>query len=186
MPQLRRHRPHRARRRRRLIARALRALVSGTLASVASALAGLACSRVENRHAARSMNAVAHIYDGGAPRSSDGGRGRNAWLGFGIHTVASLWWALVNERLRNPPASAALGYLVDYHVVPKRLRPGFEAHLSATSMVIVYASLAAGFALADWLNRRFHDHEKKDGDERDERGPAEGRPNLVVSPEARR
>jgi hypothetical protein len=58
--------------------------VSGTLASVTSALAALACSRLENRHGARSMNAVAHIYDGGAPPARDGSGGRNAWLGFGI------------------------------------------------------------------------------------------------------
>jgi hypothetical protein len=182
MPQLRRHRPHRTRRGRRLIAR--RILVSGTLASAVSALAAIVCSRVENRHAARSMSAVAHIYDGGKPPSRDGRAGRNAWVGFGIHTLASVWWALVQEGLRRPAVVAGLAYLVDYHVVPRRLRPGFEAHLSAKSMVLVYGALAAGYALGNALNRRLDHHEEEDGNEGDERGPAEPRPGGVITPEA--
>ena len=160
--------------------------MSGTLASVTSALAALACSRLENRHGARPMNAVAHIYDGGAPPARDGSGGRNAWLGFGIHTVASLWWAMVHEKVQRPATVAALAYLVDYHVVPERLRPGFEAHLSAKSMLAVYAALAAGFALAAQLNRRLDHHQEENRDEGDERRPAQRRPHPVVAPEARR
>jgi hypothetical protein len=39
-------------------------------------------------------------------------------------------------------ATATLAYAVDYHVVPKRLTPGFEAHLSGRSMFYVYAAFA--------------------------------------------
>jgi hypothetical protein len=46
------------------------------------------CSRIENRHARRSMNAVAHIYDGGTPRGRNRG-GRNTAVGFAVHTAAS-------------------------------------------------------------------------------------------------
>src|SRR4051812_49658032 len=42
-----------------------RVLSSGIAASLASAAAGVLCSRFENRHGARALNAVAHIYDGG-------------------------------------------------------------------------------------------------------------------------
>jgi hypothetical protein len=45
-------------------------------------------------------------------------------------------------------ATTALAYAVDYHVVPKRLTPGFDAHLSDRSMFYVYAALATGFAVA--------------------------------------
>jgi hypothetical protein len=138
------------------------------------------------------MNAVAHIYDGGPPPATDRG-GRNTVLGFTIHTAASLWWALFFEALprkfRSGPASsavAAIAYIVDYHVVHRRLRPGFEAHLSPPSLFCVYAALAAGFAAAARLNRRLDHHEEENHDEREERRPAERRPQRVVAPEALR
>jgi len=104
------------------------------------------------------MNAVAHVYDGGTPQAHDGTNGRNTLLGFGIHTAASLWWAAIFElalttpaRPRRMPAAAALAaiaYGVDYYVVSKRFRPGFEACLSRRAMFAVYAAFAAGFALS--------------------------------------
>jgi hypothetical protein len=113
---------------------------------------------VENGHAARPLNAIVHIYDGGQPPASDGRHKRNTVLGFGIHAAASIWWAafyeLVLQKQRRPrrlatgAALAAFAYVVDYYVVPKRFQPGFEAHLSPRAMFAVYAALAAGFALS--------------------------------------
>jgi hypothetical protein len=166
-----------------------RVFLAGTLASAASALAAALCSRVENRHAARPVNAVAHIYDGGAPPARDGG-GRNTLVGLGIHTVASVWWALFFESLprrlrdrRGALAVAGLAYVVDYHVVHRRFSPGFEKHLSGPSLVAIYAALAGGFAIAGQLNRRLDHHEKENGDERDKRRPAKRGPHPVVAPE---
>jgi hypothetical protein len=163
-----------------------RIVLFGTLASVASALAAAACSRVENRHAARPINAVAHIYDGGRPPRGEGPGGRNIALGFGIHTLASVWWALFYDKLRRPAAVAALAYVVDYHVVHRRFRPGFEAHLSAASLFAVYAALAGGFALGSRLERWLDHHEEENAHKGDERRPAERRPPRVVAPEERR
>lgn len=169
-----------------------RVLLSGTAASVASALAAALCSRLENRDGARPVNAIAHIYDGGRPPARDGRRGRNTAVGFAIHTVASGWWALFYEALdrrrRNLAGAAgvaAAAYLVDYHVVGERFRPGFEQHLGGPSLLAVYAALAAGFALASALERRLDHHQVEDGDERDKRRPAERRPDRVIAPEAR-
>ena len=102
------------------------------------------------------MNAIAHVYDGGAPPAHDGPNGRNTLLGLGIHTAASIWWAALFElalaarprppRLPAAAALAAIAYVVDYYVVGKRLRPGFEAYLSPRAMFAVYAAFAAGFA----------------------------------------
>lgn len=50
-------------------------------------------------------------------------------------------------------ATAAIAYAIDYHAVPERLTPGFDAHLSKRSLFYVYAGLAAGLALAA-LSRR--------------------------------
>jgi hypothetical protein len=135
------------------------------------------------------MNAVAHIYDGGRPPARDRG-GRNTAVGLVIHTAASVWWALFYESLprkhRNATGAAlisALAYFVDYHVVHRRFRPGFEAHLSAPSLFAVYAALAAGYATAARLERGLDDHQEKDRDERDERRPAKRGPHAVVAPE---
>ena len=170
-----------------------RILVSGSVASIASALAAALCSRAENRHAARPINAIAHIYDGGRPPAADGRARRNTALGFGIHTAASLWWALFFEALprrwRNEAGAAAvsaMAYFVDYHVVHRRFRPGFERHLSPASRASIYLALAAGFAAAGRLDRRLDDHEVEDGDEGHKRRNTQRRPGRVKAPEALR
>jgi hypothetical protein len=143
-----------------------RVLLTGLAGSLASAATALVCSRIENGHAARPLNAVTHIFDGGPPPAHDGPGGRNTALGFAIHTGASIWWALFYEGLfgawarrqpRNAVAAAALvaasAYVVDYFVVPRRFRPGFESYLSGGSMLALYAALAGGFAAAARLTR---------------------------------
>lgn len=164
MPELRRDREDRPRHRRRLIRRAAG---TGAVASVASAAAALVCSHLENGHAARPMNAVTHIVDGGEPPAHDGCNRRNTALGFAIHTAASVWWAAFYEGLfgraaRRSPARAlgagaliaGAAYLVDYRVVGRRFQPGFERYLSGRSMLAVYAALAVGFAAASMLRSR--------------------------------
>jgi len=144
-----------------------RIALSGAAASVASAAAALACSHLETGHAARPMNAVTHILDGGEPPRDNGHMGRNTAIGFTIHTAASMWWALFYEGLlgrhaRRTPAHAvldgaalaAVAYAVDYFVVSERFRPGFERYLSGRSLFCVYAALAAGFAVATIRWRR--------------------------------
>lgn len=140
-----------------------RVVAAGVCGAIASALAAVVASRVENRHAARPMNAIAHIYDGGTPPAHDGPNGRNTALGFAIHSAASVWWAvfyeaaLAPQRRRRPAATAAAiaaaAYVVDYFVVSKRFRPGFEHYLSPRAMLAVYAALAAGFAWSGGYRR---------------------------------
>ncbi|WP_310005272.1 hypothetical protein [Caballeronia sp. LZ043] len=50
-------------------------------------------------------------------------------------------------------ATALIAYVVDYHVVPKRFTPGFEAHVSTRSLAMAYVALAAGFAIAALARR---------------------------------
>lgn len=86
--------------------------------------------------------------------------------GLTIHQASAIFWGVLFEGLldrwqchvnRRPriaevaaaaATTAAVAYAVDYHAVPSRLTPGFEAHLSKRSMFYVYAALAAGFAAA--------------------------------------
>ena len=77
-------------------------------------------------------------------------------------------WALFYERWlaehRNPSPSTivtraalmtAIAAFVDYQVTPKRLTPGFEAHLNRPSMVGVFAAIGVGLATGAFLNRRY-------------------------------
>lgn len=127
----------------------------------------MGCSRRENRHAARPLNAITHIYDGGAPSARDGRLRRNTAAGLALHTCASVWWAPFYEgffgrqarrsaahAVGGASAVAALAYLVDYFVVGRRFRPGFESFLSPRSLFAVYAALAAGFAAASITARK--------------------------------
>jgi hypothetical protein len=119
------------------------------------------------------MNAVAHIYDGGAPLAHDGNGRRNTLLGCAIHTAASVWWAafyelaLAAQPRRKPLLTAgalsAIAYVVDYYVVARRFRPGFEAFLSPRGLFAVYAALAAGYAFSA------RDHRTRVGDRQHQR-----------------
>ena len=88
---------------------------------------------------------------------------RHTLLGYAIHHASSVFWAVTHEtaidRYRARPSQvapvvAATAMAVDYRVVPKRLRPGFERHLSRGGLVVVYAAFATGLALGSRLARR--------------------------------
>ena len=113
----------------------------------------------------------------------------------GLHTAAAIWWALFYEgifgrtarrsaagALGGGAAIAALAYVVDYHVVHRRFRPGFETYLSPAGMVATYAALGIGYAATAALSG-LGDHEVEDGDEGTKRRPAEREPDAVVAPE---
>ncbi len=85
-------------------------------------------------------------------------------MGYAIHHASSYFWAVFHEYWRearprtSPAASAAtitaVAYVVDYHVVPRRLTPGFERHLSGRAMFATYAAFGAGLLLVAALRRR--------------------------------
>jgi hypothetical protein len=141
------------------------------------------------------MNAVSHIYDGGSVPAHDGPGHRNTLVGSALHAGASVWWAAFYEglsgRARTPAKAvggaafvAAAAYVVDYHVVGKRFRPGFEKHLSPAGMFAVYAALAAGLAMP--ALRRLRHHQPENREERAEGRPAQRDPDRAVAAEARR
>src|SRR5918994_4229450 len=103
-----------------------RTLATGMAGSLASIAAAALCSRLENRHAARAVNAVSHIYHGGPPPADEGPSGRNTAIGLSLHTGASIWWGAFHEAFCGPlekrtpqrtlaagAATAALAYVVD-------------------------------------------------------------------------
>lgn len=170
-------------------------LLSGLAGGIASHVAVAALSRLETGRADLGMHPVSHIAWGDAPESHQGHTAHNWAIGAALHHGACFFWAtffegLFGKRAERSTAAALTGgatiaaaaYVTDYHVVPPRFKPGFEAHLSNRSLFLVYASLALGLAAGARL-RGLYRHQIKDRDERDERRNAECGPDAVVTPE---
>ena len=138
-----------------------RAAISGTVASVLSTLT-LAALGTREGSALGPINAVSHWYWGPRAEHKDGATVKYTLPGYLTHHGASIFWAVVFERLfghraRRDAATAlatgatvaTLAAAVDYTITPKRLTPGFEKRLSVPSLVVVYAAFGVGLALTE-------------------------------------
>jgi hypothetical protein len=144
-----------------------RALVSGLTAGTLSMWTLAQRGRSEGQSAARMLNAPSHWLFGDRALAEHAPSWRYTGTGTLIHESSAVMWALLFERLvsrrdRAPSlasiaASAAVvtgvAAVVDLKLVPERLTPGFEHHLSGRGLLLVYASVAAGLALSGWLMR---------------------------------
>ncbi len=145
------------------------AVRSGSLASVLSTVAVSVCSRLRVGSAAAGTNAASQWVWYPRARFQHAPSRRYTTVGYLIHHASSLFWAAGYEamhpgratqggRVARAAGIAALAYLVDYHVVPRRLSPGFEHKVGPAGMVTVYAAFAAGLwastLLADRAPRR--------------------------------
>jgi hypothetical protein len=135
------------------------AIASGLTATMTSTGALAAAALAEGKGPAQPLNATSHIVYG-----NDAAHYRDAdidhtIIGLGTHAAATVFWAaafetsLVLRPARTPAALvgragsiALMAALVDYTVTPKRFTPGWELVLSKTSIAVVYAAMAAGFA----------------------------------------
>lgn len=140
----------------------LRALCSGSVASVLSTVAVSISSRRHCGATAAGTNAASQwIW---YPRARHVARPSPMYTlsGYAIHHASSLLWGGVYETARPRQAAlpgrvaraagvAALGYVVDYHVVPRRLSPGFEHRIGAAGMCAAYTAFALGLLLATRL-----------------------------------
>jgi hypothetical protein len=143
-----------------------RAAVSGTAAGCAAAVTAACRAAGDGSTPYAPINAVAHCLWPRRAFSETGPSARFTLTGLAIHQPSAVFWGILYEAwmarrhsgdrpradataaIACAGATAALAYTVDYHVVPKRLTPGFEAHLSRRSMFWVYAAMGAGFAAA--------------------------------------
>ena len=137
------------------------AVVSGSAASLASAAALMACSAIHEGSAAGGLNGPSQWLWGEAEAYTREATLRHTAAGYVIHHSTSIFWAVLHESIfggsrRRKPAlqhcaeavvSAGTAYVVDYHLTPRRFRPGFEKHVSPKGMVAVYAAFAAGLAI---------------------------------------
>jgi hypothetical protein len=135
------------------------ALLSGSLASLTSGLALVACGWIERRTPAGPLNGPSQWVWGEHAAYERRATISHTVVGYAIHHVMSVGWAFTHEALRRKmraetvprrlaagAATAALASFVDYQLTPRRLRPGFEKQLSRTSLFAVYAAFALGLA----------------------------------------
>ena len=139
--------------------------VAGTVATLLSTALLAVIGRRENRSAVAPVNAVSHWLWGDESLHADGADLRHTLTGFLTHHLAAVFWASLysllhghREEAKTPVqavaggiATSAVAYAVDYHVVPKRLTPGWEHRMAPRPLAATYGSLAVGFALGALL-----------------------------------
>lgn len=136
--------------------------LSGLFASAATA--GVAAWRGQRERGTpvTPLNAVSHVLWGDRAAADDRVSTQRTLAGLAVNHGAATFWALLYEllfgdsrtpaqALRGAAAVAAIAYVVDYHVVPRRLTPGYELALSGKSLAAIYAALATALAASTVL-----------------------------------
>jgi hypothetical protein len=141
-------------------------LSTGQLASAATAGAAALCGQLELGKPFAPINAISHVVFGEDAIEQDEASLKYTATGALVNDAACISWAALHEQLFGRAAEkgnaavilgggagiAALAYLVDYHLVPKRLTPGIEKRLSSRSLFVIYAALALSLAAGSMLN----------------------------------
>lgn len=152
-------------------------LVTGTAAAVTSTLLLSSCGWIENRNAVGPNNGPGQwIWGRRAARRRHFSLPHTA-AAYAIHHASALLWSRVHQALfvreSRPPCSArqrlvegaftgALACFVDYRCTPRRFQPGFEQHLSRTSLLFVYAGFGAALGLTTHLLTRGNHRDGRD------------------------
>jgi hypothetical protein len=145
-----------------------RGLVSGAASSVLSTVALAIVGKQETGSAFAPTNAVSHYVHGNKAVHRGQPSLRYTVPGYLIHHASATFWSIVFERVagryldRTTPAgvltasaaTSAFAAFADYKLTPRRLRPGYEKHISTPGLAIVYAALALGLAAGAALNRQ--------------------------------
>lgn len=133
-------------------------LITGAASVAATTMALAAYGKAKEGSAFTPFNAVSHMVFGDEAARVDGWSAKETLTGFGLHASAVHAWAMLYEaaagNVRLPVSlgagalAAGLVYLFDYHVVPERLRPGFEKRLGPEAVAVTYVLLALGLGLS--------------------------------------
>jgi hypothetical protein len=143
------------------------AVSSGAISAVATAGSVSVAGTRDTGSAAAPINATSHIVWGESAGDFEGIDARHTLLGMILNAGACVFWATFYERYfgraadRGEVGTALLGggivaaaaYVTDYHIVPKRLSPGWEHRLSRSSLAAAYAVLALSLTLRGLLRR---------------------------------
>jgi hypothetical protein len=137
----------------------------GALAGIATSVAATLLSRAQVGRAPAALNAVSHILWGRDAARQDGFSARHTLAGLLLNQGATAWWGTVfrgvagrspapGRALAGGAAVAALAYLVDYHLIPRRFTPGYELRLDGRALAGIFGALAAGLAAGGMLAAR--------------------------------
>lgn len=135
------------------------AAYSGTGAALA-VLATLALlSRREGHAAVRPLNATSRVAFGARRAVRDDVDLRHTGTGVAINVGAAFFWGAVYSLMTRPGprqsavrlvgrafATSLLAAIVDYGLVPRRLRPGWELALRGRSVALALGAMGAGLA----------------------------------------
>lgn len=144
-----------------------RAASAGSIAGLfTTAVVALAGARKAG-NAVAPINATSHVLWGDEAGTANSVDLKHTLPGFFINTGAGVFWALVQELLlarlprRDRTAAAASGaavaglaYVVDYHLIPRRLSPGWELKLPRGSVALGFVALGVSLSLAALVRAR--------------------------------
>jgi len=143
-----------------------RSLETSGPASMATTAVVSLCGKLEEGNSVAPINAISHILWGDRAAREDDVTLKHTAAGVALNTLAITSWAAVYELAFGRAARqgeiakamlggisvAALAYVTDYYVVPRRLTPGFEKRLGSKSMLAVYATLGLTLPLASLIS----------------------------------
>ena len=133
-------------------------IITGGAAAAAVTATIAAFGQAKEGSAWTPFNAIAHMLFGEKAVGVEGWAPKETLSGLGLNAGALATWGLLYEKLAGKvpfPASlgagaaaSALIWLIDYKIVPDRLRPGFEKRLGSPSVAAAYILLALSFGLS--------------------------------------
>lgn len=146
----------------------LRPVITGTIACAAT-LAVVSALGARRHGPVAPINAISHVLWGDDAAQAARSDVRHTVPAVAINEGASIFWAALYERVFGRLAEngrigcallggagvAALAYLVDYHLVPRRLTPGWEYHLDGRSLAAAYGVLALSLPVRGLIRRAF-------------------------------
>jgi hypothetical protein len=123
--------------------------VTGTIAGLLSTAVLTISGRRQAGSAAAPINAVSHWLWGDESLHAQEPTLRHTLTGYVTNHLAAIFWAVLYSRayghrdeakqlpqaLAGAVATSAVAYVVDYHVVPERLTPGYEHRISPGALL---------------------------------------------------
>ena len=144
--------------------------VTGTVAGLLSTAVLAISGQRQAGSAVAPINAVSHWLWGDESLHAQEPSLRHTLTGYVTNHLAAIFWAMLysgayghREEAKRLPhaiagavATSAVAYVVDYHLVPKRLTPGYEHRISSGALLATYGALAAGLAIGALLLGKRH------------------------------
>lgn len=144
------------------------AALSGVVAAGATAACVALAGERDSGSAVAAVNVTSPIAWGDSANGVKHVDAKHTLVASVFHVGACIFWGTLYEKLYGRAAErgevgtamlggaavAAAAYVTDYHVVPRRLSPGWEKRLSGRSLAAIYSILALSYPLRGLLQAR--------------------------------